>query len=145
MEAAACQPLTRPAAHQTRGNLAPRRHAGTYRDRAPRITRGAVYKGQWGQYALWIYNEWYVDDTDTEKPILTDGSVIMCGPDMMGTRAFGQILDPAFNYAALPYAPKTWVTEDPAQRYIMMQSSPITIPSRVNAAFAATVCPPVCL
>ena len=50
-------------------------------------------------------------------------------------------LDPAFNYAALPFAPKTWVTEDPAQRYTMMQSSPIVIPARVNAALSATVCP----
>jgi hypothetical protein len=33
------------------------------------------------------------------------------------------------------------VENDPAQRFIMMQSSPLVIPSRVNAAFAATVCP----
>ena len=57
-----------------------------------------------------------------------DGTVIMSGPMMMGTRAFGQIIDPAFNYEALPFAPKTWVEEDPAQRCIMMQSSPIVIP-----------------
>lgn len=110
------------------------------------IGLGAVYKGQWGQYALWIYNEWYVDQgteggtTDTEYPMLADGTIVMAGPDLMGTRAFGQILDPNFNYAALPYAPKTWVTEDPAQRFIMMQSSPIVIPSRVNASLGATVC-----
>jgi hypothetical protein len=113
------------------------------------IERGAVNKGRWGQYQLWIYNEWYVDSgteggqVDKEYPMLTDGTVIMAGPDMMGTRAFGQILDPAFNYAALPYAPKTWVTEDPAQRYLMMQSAPIVIPTRVNAALSASVCPAV--
>ena len=58
-----------------------------------------------------IYNEWYVNSSNVETPMLTDGTVIMCGPDMMGTRAFAQILDPAFNYASLPFAPKTWVTE----------------------------------
>jgi hypothetical protein len=63
----------------------------------------------------------------------------MSGPDLQGTRAFGQIIDPQFNYAALPFAPKTWLKEDPAQRFIMMQSSPVVIPSRVNAALAATV------
>lgn len=111
------------------------------------IKRGAVYKGQWGQYSLWIYNEWYVESgtegnttVDKEYPMLPDGTIIMSGPDMMGTRAFGQILDPAFNYTALPFAPKTWVSEDPPQRYLMMQSSPIVIPARVNASFAATVC-----
>ncbi len=71
--------------------------------------------------------------------MLVDGTVILCGPDMMGIRAFGQILDPAFNYASLPFAPKTWVENDPAQRYLLMQSSPIVIPSRVNACFAAVV------
>ena len=72
--------------------------------------------------------------------MVADGVVLMSGPDLLGTRAFGQILDPAFNYEALPYAPKTWVEQDPAQRIILMQSSPIVIPSRVNASLAATVC-----
>ena len=71
--------------------------------------------------------------------MLVDGTVLLTGPELMGTRAFGQILDPAFNYGAMAYAPKTWVENDPAQRLIMMQSSPIVIPSRVNASFAATV------
>lgn len=104
------------------------------------IQRGAIYKGRWGQYDLYVYHDWYVDDNNVEQPMVTDGKVIMSGTDLMGTRAFGQILDPDFNYAALPYAPKTWVSPDPAQRFIMMQSSPIIIPSRVNASFCATVC-----
>jgi hypothetical protein len=117
--------------------------SGNLIDPGTRIERGAVSKGQWGQYSLWIYNEWYVDDNDVEQPMIADGTIILAGSDMMGTRAFGQILDPAFNYAALPFAPKTWVSEDPPQRYLMMQSSPIVIPNRVNAAFAASVCAPV--
>jgi hypothetical protein len=108
----------------------------------PQIVKGAVYKGRWGQYDLWVYNDWYVDDDNVEQPMLPDGTIIMCGPEMMGTRAFGQILDPDFNYEGLPYAPKTWVEKDPAQRILLMQSSPIVIPSRVNACLAATVCPP---
>jgi|SRR5882672_1135318 len=120
--------------------------SGNVIDPGAAIQRGAVYKGQWGQYSLWIYNEWFVESgtegqaiVDKEYPMMPDGSLIMSGPDMMGTRAFGQILDPAFNYASLPFAPKTWVSEDPAQRYLLMQSSPIVIPSRVNASFAAQV------
>ncbi len=104
------------------------------------IQRGAQYKGRWGQYNLWVYNDWYVDDNNVEQPMIPDGNIVMTGPDMMGTRAFGMILDPAFNYAALPYAPKTWVESDPAQRMLMMQSSPIVIPSRANAALSASVC-----
>jgi hypothetical protein len=101
--------------------------------------RGAVYKGHWGQFDLWVYNDWYVDDNNIEQPMIPDGGVVMCGADLMGTRAFGAIMDPAFNYGPMPYAPKTWVENDPAQRFIMMQSSPIVIPSRVNAGLFAQV------
>lgn len=103
---------------------------------------GAIYKGRWGQYDLWVYNDWYVDENENELPMLPDGTVVMCGPDMMGTRAFGQIMDPEFSYQSLPYAPKTWVEKDPAQRILLMQSSPIVIPSRVNAAMSVNVCDP---
>lgn len=113
---------------------------GNQADPGPQAKQGAVYKGKWGQFDLFLYNDWYIDPADNvEKPMLPDNTIIMCGPDLMGVRAFGQILDPVHNYAALPYAPKTWVKEDPAQRFLMMQSSPLPIPSRVNASFAATV------
>jgi hypothetical protein len=107
------------------------------------IKQGAMYMGHWGQYDLWVYNDWYVDENNHEVPMLTDGTVLMSGEALMGTRAFGMIKDPMFNYKAMPYAPKTWVENDPAQRFIMMQSAPLVIPSRVNASLAATVCPPV--
>lgn len=109
-----------------------------------KITRGAVRMGRWGQYQLWIYNDWYVDPvTDVETPMIADGTVIMAGPDLMGTRAFGVIMDPAFAYGPLPYAPKMWVEQDPAQTVVLVQSAPLVIPSRVNACFSATVCSPV--
>ncbi|RYM47643.1 major capsid protein [Serratia proteamaculans] len=113
---------------------------GNQIDAGPRVQKGAVYKGRWGQFDLWLYNDWFIDpDTGIETPMLADGSVIMSGADLMGTRAFGAIMDPAFNYGPMAYAPKSWLKEDPAQRFLLMQSSPIVIPSRVNAALCATV------
>jgi len=103
------------------------------------VQRGAVYKGRWGQLDLWLYNDWFIDEKGVEQPMLPDGTVLLSGPDLMGTRAFGAIMDPAFNYGPMAYAPKTWLQEDPAQRFLMMQSAPIVIPSRVNAALCATV------
>lgn len=100
---------------------------------------GAQYKGNWGSYDLWIYNDWYVDDNDVQQRMLPDGSLFLSGPDMMGTRAFGAIMDPAFNYGPMAYAPKSWLKEDPAQRFLLMQSSPIVIPSRVNTTLFANV------
>jgi hypothetical protein len=45
--------------------------------------------------------------------MITDGMVLMSGPQMQGTRAFGAILDDSFNYGPMAYAPKTWVPFDP--------------------------------
>lgn len=107
------------------------------------IENGAVYKGRWGQYDLWLYNDWYIDANGVEQPMLADGTVIMSGGKaLMGTRAFGLILDPKFAYKPMAYAPKTWIMDDPAQLIMMMQSAPVVIPSRVNACLAAVVCPP---
>jgi len=117
--------------------------AGNTINPGAQIAPGAVYKGRWGQYDLWLYNEWFVDEDGVEQPMLEDGSVLMSGADLMGIRAFGVIMDPAFNYQSLPYAPKTWVKEDPGQRMLMMQSSPLVIPSRVNASLCAVVCAPL--
>jgi hypothetical protein len=103
------------------------------------VKRGAQFKGVWGNLNLWVYSDWYVDDSNVEQPMLPAGTVILSGPDMMGTRSFGAIEDPSLGYIAAPYVPKSWVQQDPAQRFLMMQSAPIVIPSRVNAAFAATV------
>ncbi|EMD0831979.1 major capsid protein [Morganella morganii] len=104
------------------------------------VQKGAVYKGRWGNYDLWVYNDWFIDPMDgKEKPMIVDGSVIMSGADLMGTRSFGAIMDPAFNYGAMAYAPKSWLEHDPAQRMLMMQSAPLVIPSRVNASLCAVV------
>ena len=104
---------------------------------------GAVMVGVWGQFRFWLYNEWYVDPvSDIEYPMIPDGTVILGSREMQGVRGFGRILDPKFNYGPLAFAPKMWVNEDPAQLIMMMQSAPIVIPTRVNAAMCATVMAP---
>ncbi|MDE1484088.1 major capsid protein [Xenorhabdus bovienii] len=104
------------------------------------IAKGAIYKGRWGNFDLWLYNDWFIDPVDNiEKPMIPDGAVLMSCVDLMGTRMFGAIKDPKFNYGAMAYAPKSWLIEDPAQRFLMMQSAPLVIPSRVNAALCAMV------
>lgn len=101
---------------------------------------GGQFKGYWGQYALWLYNDWFIDPVDgLEKPMLPDGTVLLGSPGMEGTRSFGAILDPEFSYGALAYAPKSWVEKDPAQRVVLMQSAPLVVPTRVNAAMRVKV------
>src|SRR5699024_1457573 len=104
------------------------------------VEKGGIYKGRWGNYDLWVYNDWFIDPFDgIEKPMIVDGSVIMSGANLMGTRSFGAIMDPAFNYGAMAYAPKYWLEHDPARRMLLMQSAPLVIPSRVNASLCAVV------
>ncbi len=104
------------------------------------IKTGAVYKGNWGFFQLWLYNDWYVDPvTDISTPILTDGTVLVGSSEMQGVRAFGAIIDPGFGYGAMAFAPKSWVEQDPAARMLMMQSAPLLIPARVNACLSARV------
>lgn len=112
---------------------------------ASEAKHGAILKGVWGSYRLWVYNDWYVDSgteggtPNHEYRMVPDGTILLTGPQLMGVRAFGTILDPDFNYASLPYAPKIWTQPDPAQRFMLMQSSPLPIPARVNACLSAVV------
>lgn len=107
---------------------------------APAPAHGAMYKGKWGGFDLWVYNDWYVDPvTNVETRMVADGTVIMSGKQLQGTQAFASIIDPMHSYQAMPFAPKIWYQEDPAQTFLMMQSAPIVIPSRINASLCATV------
>jgi hypothetical protein len=87
---------------------------------------------------LWLYNDWFIDpDTGIETPMLADGSVIMSGADLMGTRAFGAIM-------ILLSIMVQWRTRQNLDKKILPTVPddavlPIVIPSRVNAALCATV------
>jgi len=106
----------------------------------PEIRPGAVWKGIWGTYNLWVHSDWYIDPADdTEKAFLPDYTVMLLSPFIEGIRSFGTVMDPAHNYAAEPYAVKSWLQDDPAQRFLMMQSAPLMIPFRPAASFCATV------
>ncbi|MGL4686610.1 MAG: major capsid protein [Commensalibacter sp.] len=100
---------------------------------------GAAFMGSWGQYKLWLYNDWYVDENNKEQPMIPDGTILGVSDRLEGTRAYGVVLDPEIGYIPAPYVPKMWIEHDPAQVFLMMQSAPLVIPTRVNASFCATV------
>jgi hypothetical protein len=102
------------------------------------ITEGGVYMGSVDGFNIFVYSGWYIDDAGVEQPILPSGTVIMSG-QLQGVRAYGAIRDEAAGFQAVPYYVKSWVEEDPAVRFVMMQSAPLVVPYRVNASLAATV------
>lgn len=105
------------------------------------IAEGGVFMGNIDGFNIYVYAGWYLDDTDTEQPILPSGTVIMAGSgnQVEGIRAFGAIEDFDANLQALPYFPKSWQESDPSLRYLMTQSAPLVVPTRINATFAASV------
>lgn len=120
--------------------------------------KGGIYMGPWDQFELYLYADWYIDvqrdsngapvldsngrPIEIERPMIPDGSIILSGPDLQGTRTYGLIQDPYFNMQPLAYAPKLWYAENPGQINMLMQSAPLMIPSRVNASMSVSVCAP---
>jgi len=101
---------------------------------------GGSYMGSVGDFDIYVYADWYVDPADgQEKPILPAYTVLLTSQEVQGTRAFGAIRDEAAGFQAVPYFAKSWVSEDPAVRYLLMQSAPLTVPYRVNASMGVTV------
>jgi len=98
------------------------------------------YAGNIGGFDIYVYAGTYIDPMDnTPKDILPPFTVIIGGDGMKGYRAYGAIRDEKAGLQAMEYFSKSWVTEDPAVRYIMMQSAPIICPLYPDAMLTATV------
>lgn len=100
------------------------------------------YIGQIGDFSLWVYQDNYIDDTGAAKKLLEVGDVILVapGPDgIAGVRAYGAIEDEAAGYKAIRYFIKSWLEQDPAVRFLLLQSAPLVFPYRPNASLAAKV------
>jgi hypothetical protein len=101
---------------------------------------GGTYMGTIDGFNLFVYADWYIDPADgVEKPILPSHTVILSSPKLEGVRAFGAIRDEEAGYQAVPMFPKSWVEKDPAVRYLLTQSAPLVVPTRINHSFCATV------
>ncbi|MFL0805525.1 MAG: major capsid protein [Agarilytica sp.] len=101
----------------------------------------ARYVGFIGDFDFWVYNDVYVDPiTNLSRKLLPDYTVIMGSQSQLeGTRCYGLIQDEKANYRASRFFTKSWLEEDPAVRWLLMQSAPLVVPYRPNASFCATV------
>lgn len=90
-------------------------------------------------FELWAYDEWYVDPTDgQEKPMVPADKVLMGSTRARATRHYGAIRDVRV-MAAVDRFPKTWITEDPSARWLMLQSAPLMSLHQSGAFLAASV------
>ena len=100
----------------------------------------ARYVGSIGDFDFWVYNDTYVDEQGSSCHMLPPYTVILASPALLeGTRCYGVIQDEKAQYRASRYFVKSWLEEDPALRWLLMQSAPLIVPYRPNATFCATV------
>lgn len=99
---------------------------------------GYTDKGQVGDYHIWIYHDSYTDDAGATQPFLPADYLLMVG-QIEGVRHYGAIKDEKAGFQPLDYFQKSWTVEDPAARYLMLQSAPLVVPYRINACLAAKV------
>lgn len=100
---------------------------------------GLNFMGTIDGFNIYTFSDWYRDASDVEQAMLPAGTVILTGPELEGVQAFGGILDESAGYRAMDFFPKSWVENDPPVRFVMTQSAPLMVPTRVNASLCATV------
>ncbi|MDR2902499.1 MAG: major capsid protein [Lactobacillales bacterium] len=100
----------------------------------------ARYVGSIGDFDFWVYNSLYIDDKGIEQKFLPEKTVLLGSMDgLEGTRCYGAIKDEQANFTASRYFSKSWLENDPAVRWLLMQSAPLIVPYRTNASMCVTI------
>lgn len=100
----------------------------------------ARYVGSIGDFDFWVYNDTYLNDAGVATKLLPDKTVLLGSRDgLEGTRCYGAIHDEKAGFTANRYFTKSWMEEDPAVRWLLLQSAPLVVPYRPNASFCATI------
>jgi hypothetical protein len=101
------------------------------------IETGAVLMGTIEGFNIWVYSGDYEADNGTTTPLIAANTVLVVG-DIEGVQAYGAIKDNA-SLQAVPEFVKYWSEEDPSVDYLMLQSAPLVVPTRVNASAKITI------
>ncbi len=99
------------------------------------VAEGLTFQGTCEGLNIFTYTGWFEDPTNsnTVTEIWPADAVGVGSPSIQLIRAFGGIKDGKAGYKAMPYFPKMWEHEDPADVYLMGQSAPLIIPSNADA------------
>jgi hypothetical protein len=106
------------------------------------LAEGVIYWGYINEIGcdIYSYDEWYVPATGTDAvPMVPVNKIMMASSQARMDTVYGPIQDMEAMYAVRRF-PKSWIDEDPSVRWLMMQSSPLLIPSQVDAYLWAAVC-----
>lgn len=99
-----------------------------------------TYMGQIEGFLIYTYADWYVNDADEEVEILPSGELFMADANVEGVRNYGAILD-LDSLQAVPFFAKSYTTDNPSARYLLLQSAPLPAMRRPNASVGVKVQP----
>ena len=87
---------------------------------------------------VWSYDEWYLDASGTEQPMIDPKKVLMGSRNARTSTNYGAIEDVEAN-AAVPRFAKSWITKDPSARWLLVQSAPLLALHQSDAFLSAQV------
>ncbi|MEB3103078.1 major capsid protein [Ferviditalea candida] len=104
---------------------------------------GTTYLGRITDLALdlYTYDEWYVDDDGTEKPMVPTNKILLARPNS-GELLYGavtQMENGQFMTYEGPRVPKSWSDDENEHRMIRLSGRPVPKPEDVDSWFVATV------
>lgn len=108
------------------------------------LPQNATYYGHINELGLDIYgyDEWYLDDSGVEQPMVPTKKVMLGSTQARCTRHYAMIQDmdaiEAQQWAVKRYV-KSWTEPDPGVRYLLMQSAPLPAPHQIDAFLTAQV------
>lgn len=81
----------------------------------------------------------YKDNNGVRQRYIPDNKVVLTSTEADFRRNFGAIADLDAGLIPMMSFPKTWVTEDPSARHVLIQSAPLPAPHQIDAIVTATV------
>lgn len=118
-----------------------RRSSRSQAELGPVLPDYIKYRGSWGEYDFYTVSQKYQDADGTEVELLPADEVVIPSPSIEGRMTYAAIRDPRAGFASVRAFPKNWISEDPANEFVMTQSAPLAVPLRPNASLGATVLP----
>ncbi|MFW5909196.1 MAG: major capsid protein [Thiohalospira sp.] len=109
--------------------------------RPEEVPDGATYVGHLRSAGLdlWTYDEWYVDpESGDEEPMIPAKKVWVISRRASNIRHYGAIRD-LQSLVPVERFPKSWETEDPSMRWMMVQSAPLLVTHEPDAVISAQV------
>ncbi len=97
---------------------------------SPQLARIVQFKGNFGEYELWVYAGKHEDDTGTEVYYMPEGTLLMAPSSTDDVMAYGAIQDAEANASgvvAVSRYPSNWITKNPSVEWMQTQSAPLPV------------------